>query len=168
MDTHLNLIDGEWRPSGAAATFPDVNPADTRDVVGLLQDSGPADVEAAVASAAKAFPAWSQTPPSVRQGVFLKAADVLESRLDEIFSMLARETGCTLGFGAFQMHFVPGLLRQAAALAYAPLGEIIPSDTGVFSMGLRRPAGVVGSTPGHFEPTEKVRADFDVSFPVDI
>ena len=31
-----------------------------------------------------------------------------------------------------------------------------------------RKPGVVGSTPGHFEPTEKVRADFDVSFPVDI
>jgi hypothetical protein len=31
-----------------------------------------------------------------------------------------------------------------------------------------RKPGVVGSTPGRFEPTEKVRADFDVSFPVDI
>jgi hypothetical protein len=28
--------------------------------------------------------------------------------------------------------------------------------------------GVVGPTPDRFEPTEKVRADFDVSFPVDI
>ena len=31
-----------------------------------------------------------------------------------------------------------------------------------------RTPGVVGTTPGRFEPTEKVRADFDVSFPVDI
>jgi hypothetical protein len=31
-----------------------------------------------------------------------------------------------------------------------------------------RTPGVVGPTPEHFEPTEKVRADFDVSFPVDI
>jgi len=28
----------------------------------------------------------------------------------------------------FQMGFTPGLLRQAAAAAYAPVGEIIPSD----------------------------------------
>lgn len=34
--------------------------------------------------------------------------------------------------------------------------------------GQGRERGVVGSTPGRFEPTEKVRADFDVSFPVDI
>jgi acyl-CoA reductase-like NAD-dependent aldehyde dehydrogenase len=59
--------------------------------------------------------------------------------------MLARETGSTFGFGMFQMHFVPGLFRQAAALAYAPLGEVIPSDTGAFAMGLRRPVGVVGA-----------------------
>jgi hypothetical protein len=31
-----------------------------------------------------------------------------------------------------------------------------------------RTPGVVGDTPGRFEPTERVRADFDVSFPVDI
>jgi cytoskeletal protein RodZ len=31
-----------------------------------------------------------------------------------------------------------------------------------------KPAGKVGPTKDHFEPTEKVRADFDVSFPVDI
>jgi len=43
------------------------------------------------------------------------------------------------------MHFVPGLFRQAAALAYAPIGEVIPSDSGAFSMGLRRPVGVVGA-----------------------
>ena len=37
----------------------------------------------------------------------------------------------------FQMGFVPGLLRQAAALAYAPLGQIIPSDhPGTLAMGV--------------------------------
>src|SRR5438045_7568939 len=45
----------------------------------------------------------------------------------------------------FQLHFVAGLFRQAAALAYAPIGQIIPSDVGAFSMGLRRPVGVVGA-----------------------
>jgi acyl-CoA reductase-like NAD-dependent aldehyde dehydrogenase len=45
----------------------------------------------------------------------------------------------------FQLHFVPGLFRQAAALAYTPIGEVIPSDYGQFSMGLRRPVGVVGA-----------------------
>ena len=104
-----------------------------------------ADARRAVEAAAAAAPAWAQTPPAVRQGIFLKAADVLESRRDEVVSLLARETGSTFGFGMFQMHFVPGLFRQTAALAYAPVGEVIPSDMGAFAMGLRRPVGVVGA-----------------------
>jgi len=82
----------------------------------------------------------------MRQGIFLRAADILESRQDEIVDLLARETGCTFGFGMFQMHFTPGLLRQAAAAAYQPIGEIIPSDLpGAFAMGVRQPVGVVGA-----------------------
>ena len=52
--------------------------------------------------------------------------------------------GASFGFGMFQTLFVPNLFRQAAALAYAPMGQIIPSDTGTFAMGMRKPVGVVG------------------------
>jgi acyl-CoA reductase-like NAD-dependent aldehyde dehydrogenase len=103
------------------------------------------DAHRAIEAAAAAAPGWAQAPPAVRQALFLKAADVLESRHDEVVSLLARETGATFGFAMFQMHFVPGLFRQCAALAYAPIGEVIPSDSGAFSMGLRRPVGVVGA-----------------------
>src|SRR5262249_40024951 len=61
-------------------------------------------------------------------------------------SMLARETGASFGFAMFELGFVAGLFRQAAGAAYAPLGQIIPSDLpGAFAMGLRRPVGVVGA-----------------------
>ncbi|HVH62959.1 MAG TPA: aldehyde dehydrogenase family protein, partial [Candidatus Dormibacteraeota bacterium] len=103
------------------------------------------DAAKAVAAAADAFGTWSKTPPAGRQRVFLKAADVLESRSQDVVALLARETGCTFGFGMFQIGFVPNLLRQAAGLAYAPIGEVIPSDMGAFAMGLRRPVGVVGA-----------------------
>ncbi len=46
----------------------------------------------------------------------------------------------------FQLHFVAGLLRQAAAIPYQPAGQIIPSDNpGRLAMGIRRPVGVVGA-----------------------
>ena len=97
-------------------------------------------------AASAAFPEWSQSLPAQRQAIFLKAADILESRRDEIVGLLARETGATFGFGMFQMSFVPGLFRQAAAAAYSPLGQIIPSDhPGTLAMGIRRPVGVVGA-----------------------
>jgi len=107
---------------------------------------GAEDARDAVKAAETAFGEWCGAPPAERQRVFLKAADVLESRQDEIVSLLARETGCSFGFGMFQMGFVPGLFRQAAGIAYAPIGEVIPSDVpGTFAMGLRNPVGVVGA-----------------------
>jgi acyl-CoA reductase-like NAD-dependent aldehyde dehydrogenase len=143
IDTRL-FVGGEFVEAEGGRTFENRDPF-TGEVVSDVAAGSRADAKRAVEAAAAAFGEWSQTPPAVRQGIFLKAADVLESRQDEVVSMLARETGCTFGFGMFQMHFVPGLFRQAAALAYAPLGEVIPSDTGAFAMGVRRPVGVVGA-----------------------
>jgi acyl-CoA reductase-like NAD-dependent aldehyde dehydrogenase len=114
-------------------------------VVARVASGGAEDARRAIDAAAAAFSEWSQTPPAERQRIFLKAADILESREQDVVAWLARESGSTFGFAMFQSHFVPGLFRQAAALAYAPLGEIIPSDTGTFSMGVRRPVGVVGA-----------------------
>jgi acyl-CoA reductase-like NAD-dependent aldehyde dehydrogenase len=139
------FIGGEWVDAAGGATFDDLDPF-TGDVVAHVPASGREDAAAAIAAAAAAFPAWSQSAPAERQGIFLKAADILESRQDEVVGLLARETGCTFGFGMFQMHFVPNLLRQAAALPYQPVGQVIPSDNpGTFALGVRRPAGVVGA-----------------------
>src|SRR5262252_4077384 len=139
------FIGGTWVDAANGATFDDLDPF-TGDVVARVPAGGRADAERAVAAAAAAFPAWSQAPPAARQAVFLKVADILEGRMDEVVSLLARETGCTFGFGMFQMHFVPGLLRQAAATPYQPIGQVIPSDNpGTFALGVRKPVGVVGA-----------------------
>jgi len=137
-----HFIGGEF--GGGGETFDDLDPF-SGDLVAKVAAGGRDDAKRAIDAAAEAFTEWSQAPPAQRQAIFLKAADVLESRRDEVVSWLARETGSTFGFGMFQMSFVPGLFRQAAALAYAPIGQVIPSDHGEFAMGLRRPVGVVGA-----------------------
>jgi acyl-CoA reductase-like NAD-dependent aldehyde dehydrogenase len=137
-------IGGEWTEASSGETFEDNDPF-TGDVVASVPAGTREDARRAIEAAAKAFPAWSQTPPAQRQRIFLKAADILESRIDETASWLTRETGSTFGFAMFQLQFVAGLFRQAAALGYQPMGEIIPSDTGAFAMGIRRPVGVVGA-----------------------
>jgi len=141
---YRQYIGGEWTDAAAGGTF-DVKGPFTGETVATAPAGGADDAVRAIDAAAAAFPAWAATPPAVRQGIFLKAADVLESRSDEIVAALARETGATFGFGMFQMHFVPGLFRQAAALPYQPIGTVIPSDTGAFSMGVRKPVGVVAA-----------------------
>jgi acyl-CoA reductase-like NAD-dependent aldehyde dehydrogenase len=139
------LIAGDWVDAVGGSTFDDVDPFNG-DVVARVPAGGREDARRAVEAAAAAFPEWSKAPPAMRQGIFLRAADILERRQDEVVSLLARETGASFGFGMFQMHFVPGLFRQAAALAYSPIGEILPSDMpGAFAMGVRRPVGVVAA-----------------------
>ncbi|HET9323315.1 MAG TPA: aldehyde dehydrogenase family protein [Gaiellaceae bacterium] len=137
-------IGGEWTAAEGGRTFEDADPF-TGEPVANVPAGTREDARRAIAAAADAFPAWSQTPPEARQAIFLKAADALEARSEEVASWLTRETGSTFGFAMFQLHFVPGLFRQAAAIPYMPMGEVIPSDTGTFAMGLRRPVGVVGA-----------------------
>ena len=141
---YQHFIGGEWI-AGEDGTFEDRDPF-TGDVVALVPSGTRADAARAIEAASSAFPAWSQSVPAERQRIFLRAADVLEGRLEEVVGLLARETGASFGFGMFQLGFVPNLLRQAAALAYAPAGQIIPSDhPGTLAMGLRKPVGVVAA-----------------------
>jgi len=139
------LIGGEWVEAESGSTYEDRDPY-TGEVVAIVPAGAREDARRAVEAAAEAFPAWAKTPPAARQRIFLRAADILERRQDEVVSLLARETGCSFGFGMFQMGFVPGLFRQAAAIAYSPIGEVIPADLpGAFAMGYRQPVGVVGA-----------------------
>jgi acyl-CoA reductase-like NAD-dependent aldehyde dehydrogenase len=139
------FVGGEWVNAAGDGTFEDRNPF-TGETFATVAAGSREDARRAIEAAAVAFPAWAQAPPAERQKVFLRAADILERRQDEVVRTLAEETGCGFGLGMFQMNFVPGLFRQAAGLAYAPIGQVIPSDNpGTFAMGIRRPVGVVAA-----------------------
>jgi acyl-CoA reductase-like NAD-dependent aldehyde dehydrogenase len=139
------FIGGAWTDAADGATYEDRDPYND-EVVAIVPAGGADDARLAIDAASAALPAWSASAPGERQAIFLKAADILESRADEVVSMLARETGATFGFAMFQMHFVPGLFRQAAAVGYQPIGQILPSDNpGTFAMGVRKPVGVVAA-----------------------
>jgi acyl-CoA reductase-like NAD-dependent aldehyde dehydrogenase len=139
------FIGGEWVDVEGGNTFEDKDPF-TGETVADVPACGREDARRAIEAAAEAFPAWSQAPPEGRQMVFLSAADILETRRDELVGLLAHETGSTFGFAMFQHHFVAGLLRQVAAIPYAPVGHVIPSDTpGRLAMEIRQPVGVVGA-----------------------
>ncbi len=145
LSHHQMFIDGSWVDALSGATFPDENPF-TGATIGTVASGNRADAHRAVEAAGEAFAAWARTAPALRQRIFLDAASILERRRDEVVGLLAAETGCTFGFAMFQMGFVPGLFRQAAGLAYAPLGQVLPSDNpGTFAMGIRRPVGVVAA-----------------------
>ncbi len=143
VKTYQMLIGGKWVGAADNQTFDDLNPY-TGEVFAKVAAGKRADATHAIEAAAAAFPEWAATPPIVRRKLFLKAADIMESRQDELVRILSEETGSTIGIAMFQMFFVPGLFREAAAQSYSVKGEVIPGDyPGTFHMALRQPAGVV-------------------------
>ena len=138
-------IGGKWVDAKNQEIFEDHNPYNG-EVFANVPRGKREDARRAIEAAAAAFPEWAASPPSLRRKLFLKAADIFEKRQDELVRVVAEETGSTIGIAMFQMFFVPGLLREAAAQAYSVTGEIIPADyPGAFFMALRQPAGVVGA-----------------------
>src|ERR1700733_8037124 len=138
------LIAGEWIDAEGGGAFDDLNPFNG-EVFARIPASGSEDAQRAIDAADKAFPAWAAMGARARQALFLKAADILERRADEVVLLMAQETGAAAPFARFQVQWAVGLLRQAAGYPYLPGGEIVPSDTpGVFAMAVRKPLGVVG------------------------
>src|SRR4051794_5346971 len=137
------LIGGRWTPAGSDATF-DVKSPYTGEVVGSAAAAGVADANAAVDAADAAFRGWATTPPARRRELLNAAADLMLERRDAIAQTMTEETGATFGWGAFNTQLAAGMLREAAAQAYAGVGEVIPSDVpGKLAMAVRAPVGVV-------------------------
>ena len=139
------IIDGKDVPAADGRTTDDVSPFSGR-VFATVAAAGPADVTRAVDAADRALPAWSATPPSARRAIFLKAAELFESRVDEAVAIMAAEVGGAAPWGRFNAVLAASMLREAAAVITQPLGEVLATDTpGQLSYAVREPMGVVAA-----------------------
>ena len=75
-----------------ATSFDVLNPA-TGQVIGSAPDCTPEQLDAAVAAARKAFPAWSATPIEKRREALLGIAGVLGGNVEELKRLLTSEQG---------------------------------------------------------------------------
>ncbi|OEU91380.1 gamma-aminobutyraldehyde dehydrogenase [Streptomyces oceani] len=87
-----NYIDGEFRDAADGRTTEVIDPA-TGEAYATAPLSGAADVDAAVAAAEGAFPAWRDATPAVRQRLLLKIADQFEARQDELLAVECGDAG---------------------------------------------------------------------------
>jgi acyl-CoA reductase-like NAD-dependent aldehyde dehydrogenase len=142
QDTQL-LIGGHNREAADNATFTRLNPV-TGEVATRASAASVDDARAAADAAAAAFPTWSTLGPNERRNRLLRAADLLEARSQEFAALGLAETGATLGWGHFNVHFAASLLREAASMTTLVAGEVIPTDVpGNLALAIRQPAGVV-------------------------
>jgi alpha-ketoglutaric semialdehyde dehydrogenase len=147
---HKNFIAGEWVPG--TQTSSNINPSDTRDVIGEYAQASAAQVTDAVAAAHAAFPAWAATTPQQRADMLDAAGSEILARRSELGDLLSREEGKTLPEGIGEVVRAGQIFKFFAGEALRLGGEWLPSvRPGVGVEVTREPIGVVGIiTPWNF------------------
>ena len=131
---------------GTETEEPILNPKTGETILGMPEAS-PAQIEAAVAAAEKAFASWSQTTPAQRSGYLLQIADRIEKDAEEFAKLEALNCGKPINAALNDeipaivdcYRFFAGAVRT---LPGAIAGEYLPGFT---SMVRRDPIGIVAS-----------------------
>src|SRR5436190_1972858 len=150
--TFKNLIGGEWVAARAGATFETRNPADTSETIATYQKSDADDTREAIAAAKAAQPAWAAVPAPKRGEILYRAANILESRADQVAREMTREEGKTLPEARGEVGRAINILRYIGGEGARLGGDNVPSERDrVLIQTRRRPLGVVGLiTPWNF------------------
>ncbi|OQE13316.1 hypothetical protein PENFLA_c050G05588 [Penicillium flavigenum] len=110
-------------------TFPVTSPY-TNSTIWTASAATPQDAIRAVEAADAAFPSWSQTKPTVRRDILLKAADILEARLDTNAEYMRQEMGADVGASAgFVVPLGVRMLREVASRITSICGSVPVVET---------------------------------------
>lgn len=147
-----NYIGGKWVESASGKTFESNNPANFDEIVAIYQQSNEEDIKKALNSASEAQPAWAKLEAPKRGSILIKAADILEKRLNQIAEEMVREEGKNIGEAKGETMRAVNLLRYFGGEGARFFGQVIPSERpGVFGFTFRKPLGVVALiTPWNF------------------
>lgn len=149
--TIAHWIDGQVRPATSGQQQHVFNPA-TGAVTGQVQLASHADVDAAVASAKNAWPAWANLPPLRRARILNRFLELLNTHKDDLARMITAEHGKV--FTDAQGEVTRGIEIVEFACGAPHLLKTNFTDqvsTNIDNWTLRQPLGVVaGVTPFNF------------------
>ncbi len=127
------------------------NPA-TGEVIRHVPYGNPADIDAAVQSAAAAFPGWAASPPLRRARVLMRFRDLLDRHRKDLARIVTQEHGKTLADAEGSVVRGMEVVEFATGIPHLLKGEHNDSvGTDVDSWSMRMPLGVcAGITPFNF------------------
>ena len=141
------LIDGVFQDAAGGETFDTLNPANG-DVLAKVPACGAADVEAAVASARRAFESgsWSGLHPSARKAILLKLADLIDENTTELAVMEALDAGKPItDCVEIDIPETANCIRWHAEAQDKLYDQIAPSAPDAVGLIVREPIGVVAA-----------------------
>ena len=143
-DLFKNLIGGRWVESAAGGTFERHNPA-TGELVATFTKSGPADVDAAVAAASKAYADWRLYPAPKRGEILYRAAQILVERKEQLAREMTEEMGKVISESRGDVQEAIDMTFYMAGEGRRMYGQTTPSELrDKFNMSVRKPLGVCG------------------------
>jgi aldehyde dehydrogenase (NAD+) len=151
-EAYKNYIAGRWVRPASGAMMDDVNPADTREIIGRFPASTAEDVDAAVNAALEALPAWKRTPAPRRAEILYRAGRLLMERKQQFATDMTREMGKVLKEAGGDVQEAIDMTFYTAGEGRRLHGYTTPSELpDKFAMCVRQPIGVCGLiTPWNF------------------
>jgi acyl-CoA reductase-like NAD-dependent aldehyde dehydrogenase len=138
----LMLINGEMVPGTGGDWVTTVNPAN-EDPIGRVPAATADDVNAAVAAAKAAQPAWAAKSIFERGALLRTLAAKFRERAQQILTMEATDTGNTIAKLCADVQIAAAYLEYFAGLATEMKGDTVPASPGNIHFSLREPFGVV-------------------------
>jgi malonate-semialdehyde dehydrogenase (acetylating)/methylmalonate-semialdehyde dehydrogenase len=142
---------GSWSRAKSNESLDVVNPA-TAERLARSPVAGKEDVDAAVAAAAAAYPAWRRTPPEDRVQYLFKLKQLLEDHLEELAQICTQENGKTIGESRAELRRAIENVEVACGIPTLMQGYNLEDvASGIDEMMIRQPLGVAAAiTPFNF------------------
>ena len=159
MEKHANYIGGSWVPPREGSYYARNNPAHPETIIGEFSNSTNVDIDAAVASAKAAAPAWAVTPGPQRGALLFRFAQLLEESKAELARIITLEQGKPLAESTGEVLRAATEARFMAGEASRVCGQTFPSErSGVSCWSIAEPLGVVAAIcPWNFPVVTPVR-----------
>jgi len=125
---YRNFIGGEWVASESERSVPNLNPADTREVLGHMPLSSAEETRRAVDAAHAAYPAWRDTPAPVRGAILFRAQALMDKEKEDLARLLTREEGKTVKESLGEIQRTINILEYIAAEGRRMGGQTVPSE----------------------------------------
>ncbi|MGA3217567.1 MAG: CoA-acylating methylmalonate-semialdehyde dehydrogenase [Acidimicrobiales bacterium] len=152
MPTKLQFfVNGDWRDTESGQYMPVTN-SSTGEVMALAPKCTADEVNAAVAAAAAAYPAWRDTPLPARVQVMFRFKHLVERELNELAVLAASEMGKNLAEARGDVLKAIEVVELACALPVTMQGDgLMNVSTGYDTVSYREPLGVfAGIVPFNF------------------
>jgi malonate-semialdehyde dehydrogenase (acetylating)/methylmalonate-semialdehyde dehydrogenase len=138
-----NYIAGEWTPSTAATDVLDVTNPATGDVLARVPLSGGEDLDAAVAAARNALPAWRAISTIGRARKLFELRERLLARSEELARSVTIEMGKTIGDARAEVARAIEMVEAACAIPTTIQGRILEDvSRNIDAETIRQPVGV--------------------------